>query len=444
MPTTMNEAFEVLDAACALAAEMLDVVHDELLVTYRFMNRPLAHVPVQVRMDVRTCCTDARQLFFSPGFVLQSFENARPLLARAYAHMVLHCLLRHPFPPADADKMRWTCACDVAVEALLQQLGGSAVQVEDDDRDAELARILERAGNQQPTAHALYVQFEHEGLTNEDLARLDLLFGMDAHDLWWRDELSGVDVAEADEAAVEQLREQWEQVARQTEMDLAAEQAGAQDDALSLALSNVDADPMGLDELLRQFAAPSEVIQVNPDEFDYVYYTYGLATYGNIPLIEPLEYCETPHIRDFVVAIDTSGSVDERLVRLFVSRACGMLLAENALDVESRVRIMQCDMRVQDECLLASAHDVEAYLDGLELIGRGGTDLRPVFDRIEELIDDGSISDMSGLVYFTDGMGEVPAHAPTYDTAFVFVDKLGPAPPWATSVLTYSDELMGN
>ena len=201
---------------------------------------------------------------------------------------------------------------------------------------------------------------------------------------------------------------------------------------------------MGLDELLRQFAAPSEVIQVNPDEFDYVYYTYGLATYGNIPLVEPLEYCESPHIRDFVVAIDTSGSVDERLVRLFVSRACGMLLADNALDAESRVRVMQCDMRVQDERLLVSTRDVEAYLDGLELLGRGGTDLRPVFDRIDELIDDGSIADMSGLVYFTDGMGEVPVHAPTYDTAFVFVDKLGPSPSWATSVLTYSDELMGS
>ena len=444
MTTSMSEAFEVLDAASELASDMLDVVHDELIVNYRFMNRPLARMPVRVRMDVRTCCTDARQLSFSPAFVLQSFENARPLLARAYVHMVLHCLLRHPFPPVDIDKMRWTCACDVAVEALLQQLGGSVIRVESEERDAELARILERVGNRQPTAHALYAQFVHEGLSNEDLARLDLLFGMDTHDSWWNDDLPSVDVAEADEAAVEQMREQWEQIARQTEMDLVAEQAGSRDDALSLALSGVEADPMGLDELLRQFAAPSEVIQVNPDEFDYVYYTYGLAMYGNIPLVEPLEYCESPHIRDFVVAIDTSGSVDERLVRLFVSRACGMLLVENALGVESRVRVMQCDMRVQDEQLLASQRDVEAYLEELELLGRGGTDLRPVFDRIDELVDDGSIADMSGLVYFTDGLGEAPAHAPTYDTAFVFVDKLGPAPPWVTSVLTYSDELMGS
>ena len=439
MTRELDKAFDVLDAANALADDMLAVVHDELLVSYRFMNRPLAHVPARTRMSVQTCSTDARELSFSPGFVLQAFENARPLLARTYLHMTLHCLLRHPFPPQGADMLRWSCACDAAICALLAQLDAPVIHVEDPERDLELARLVERVAN--PTAYELYALLDREGTSEDELTRLELLFGMDAHDPWIPRDLPSADASEPDEAAAEQLREQWEKIARQTEMDIAAEQAGAEDQALSLALTGIEADPMGLDELLRQFATPSEVIQASPDEFDYVYYTYGLATYGNIPLVEPLEYCESPHIRDFVVAIDTSGSVDQRTVELFVSRACGILLAENAFDVESRVRIMQCDMRIQDERLLTDARDVESYLDGLELLGRGGTDLRPVFDRIDELVGDGSITDMAGLVYFTDGLGEFPAHAPTYDTAFVFVDKLGPAPSWATSVLAYSDEL---
>ena len=441
MAQMLDNAFEVLDAASGLAEDMLGVVRDELLVTYRFMNRPIARLPIRARADIRTCATDARTLMFSPGFVLNSFANARPLLARAYLHMTLHCLLRHPFPPPDADLLRWSCAADAAVCALLQQLESPAIHVEDAERDLELARLLERVGH--PTALELYALFTHEGVSEEELARLDMLFGMDAHDPWKPHDLPTADTAEPDEADAEQLKELWEKIARQTEMDMAADQAGADDAAATLALAHVEADPMGLDELLRQFTAPSELIQVNPDEFDYVYYTYGLATYGNIPLVEPLEYCESPHIRDFVVAIDTSGSVDAQMVELFVSRACGMLLAENALGQESRVRIMQCDMRIQDEQVLKNPSDVEAYLDRLDLRGRGGTDLRPVFDRIDELMEDGSISDMSGLVYFTDGLGEAPAHAPTYDTAFVFVDKLGPAPAWATSVLAYSDELKG-
>ena len=144
---------------------------------------------------------------------------------------------------------------------------------------------------------------------------------------------------------------------------------------------------------------------------------------------------------DFVVAIDTSGSVDQQLVEQFVAKACGMLLAENALGNESRVRVVQCDNRIQDERVLREPRDVEGYLDAFELKGRGGTDFRPVFDRVDDLMESGEITDMAGLVYFTDGQGDVPEHAPTYDVAFVFVDKMGPAPSWATSVLAYSDEL---
>jgi hypothetical protein len=53
---------------------------------------------------------------------------------------------------------------------------------------------------------------------------------------------------------------------------------------------------------LRRFAVPREVMAVDGDSFDYIFYTYGLSLYGNIPLVEPLEYCESPHVRDFVVA----------------------------------------------------------------------------------------------------------------------------------------------
>ena len=60
-------------------------------------------------------------------------------------------------------------------------------------------------------------------------------------------------------------------------------------------------------EFLRQFAVPGEVMRLSDDEFDYVYYTYGLKLYGRMPLIEPLEYREERRIREFVIVIDTSG-----------------------------------------------------------------------------------------------------------------------------------------
>ena len=62
-----------------------------------------------------------------------------------------------------------------------------------------------------------------------------------------------------------------------------------------------------------------ETMKVNDEEFDYIFYTYGLKLFKNIPLIEPLEYKEEKRIRDFVVAIDTSGSTSGETVQKFLN-----------------------------------------------------------------------------------------------------------------------------
>ena len=64
---------------------------------------------------------------------------------------------------------------------------------------------------------------------------------------------------------------------------------------------------------------------MNDEEFDYVYYTYGLRLYENMPLIEPLEYKEVKRIREFVIAVDTSGSTSGDLVQKFLQKTYNIL-----------------------------------------------------------------------------------------------------------------------
>ena len=47
---------------------------------------------------------------------------------------------------------------------------------------------------------------------------------------------------------------------------------------------------------------------VDPDSFDYNFYSYGLSLYGNMPLIEPQEWKEVQKVEEFVIVIDTSMS----------------------------------------------------------------------------------------------------------------------------------------
>ena len=97
-----------------------------------------------------------------------------------------------------------------------------------------------------------------------------------------------------------------------------------------------------------------------------------------------------------VVAIDTSGSVDDD----HVNRACAEIF-EIAEDVEpERIHVIQCDTRVTD----AMDFDAMDVPDRIEINGRGGTKFRPAFDLVEKL---GINPDV--LIYLTD-MGATDLH----------------------------------
>ena len=68
-----------------------------------------------------------------------------------------------------------------------------------------------------------------------------------------------------------------------------------------------------------------EELQLDLDSFDYIPYLYGLARYGNLPLVEPLEYTETSKVEELVIAIDTSGSCSAGTVQQFLAETCRIL-----------------------------------------------------------------------------------------------------------------------
>lgn len=57
-------------------------------------------------------------------------------------------------------------------------------------------------------------------------------------------------------------------------------------------LKSLNREKYDYTEFLKRFAVLGETMKINDDEFDYVFYTYGLQLYKNMPLIEPLEYKE--------------------------------------------------------------------------------------------------------------------------------------------------------
>ena len=187
-----------------------------------------------------------------------------------------------------------------------------------------------------------------------------------------------------------------------------------------------------------------ETLCVNDEEFDYIFYTYGLKLYGNMPLVEPLEYKEVRRIREFVIAVDTSGSTSGDLVQAFLRKTYNILKSTESYFSHVNVHIIQCDAAIQEHVRISSEEEFDSYISTMSIRGLGGTDFRPVFDLVDSLIEDGEFTDLRGLLYFTDGRGTYPARRPGYETAFVFLDNeynQPEVPPWAIRLVLQDEDI---
>ena len=195
---------------------------------------------------------------------------------------------------------------------------------------------------------------------------------------------------------------------------------------------------------LKKFAVYGETLTVNDEEFDYIYYTYGLKLYGNMPLVEPLEYKEVRRIKEFVIAVDTSASTSGELVQRFLQKTYNILKSSESYFARVNIHIIQCDAAIQEHVKISSEEELDSYIGTMSIKGLGGTDFRPVFSLVDRLAEEGELTDLKGLIYFTDGRGVFPARKPDYETAFVFLDNEyndPEVPPWAIRIVLQNEDV---
>ena len=158
-----------------------------------------------------------------------------------------------------------------------------------------------------------------------------------------------------------------------------------------------------------------------------------------MPLIEPLEYKDVRVVKTFVTVIDTSGSVEEEKLRRFLEKTYQILKSGQKSEDRVNFHLIQYDALVQKDVKITSEKELEQVMEDLTLYGRGGTDFRPAFEYIEELRKNGELTNLNGMLYFTDGMGVYPRKKPEYPVAFIYdsevLDKIPEVPAWAIRYL---------
>ena len=109
-----------------------------------------------------------------------------------------------------------------------------------------------------------------------------------------------------------------------------------------------------------------------------------------------------------------------------------------------RIHIIQCDEKVRSDQVIQSREELEMYMEHFEIRGLGGTDFRPAFAYVDDLLAKKAFGKLRGMIYFTDGYGIFPARKPIYDTAFVFMKEDYQdldVPPWAIKLILDPDEI---
>ena len=157
--------------------------------------------------------------------------------------------------------------------------------------------------------------------------------------------------------------EQWRKLSERVQADLKSFSRGRNNsESLDKNLAESTRDRYDYGELLRRFTVMNEDMQVNDDEFDYIYYTYGLERYGNMPLVEPLEYKDSKKIKEFVIAIDTSASCRGPVVQSFLRKTYSILQGEENFFRKMNVHIIQCDSQVQKDTRITCREDFDHFI----------------------------------------------------------------------------------
>ena len=423
-----------------LGIRILQNCRNELYSYFPYLDGAFAGLRYCPDEKAGTIGTDGEFLYFSPAYLIRTYgENPRTIL-RGYLHILLHCLYLHPFygetipGGGKGDRGLWNLACDMWVEEIIEreQIPGLSA-----GRDPVRERCFWILREQKLSAEKLYYMLAG-GRFPYSSQELCLAFSFDDHRFW---------VKEKREKKGAGTRKKWEELRSLTgqKKQQRKKRAGTQKGS---GVEEMEARPQGkfdYRKFLKRFAVPREEVELDTESFDYIFYSYGMSLYGNMPLLEPQETREVKKIQDFVIAIDTSMSCSGELVRGFLRETYSVLREQESFFRRMQIHVIQCDERIQSDRLITSQEELKEYMENLELAGKGGTDFRPVFAYIREKQRKGELRGLKGLLYFTDGKGIFPERMPPYDAAFLLMQKEYEeieVPCWAMKLYLDEEELL--
>ena len=321
-----------------------------------------------------TMGTDGKTLIYHAPYVESLDDEA---LKTTVAHEVGHCILGHPWRRQHREVDLWNIAADMAINQILKESGFTF-------KNEKLfpPQLLEHASTERLYA---WLQEQTEAYKNECKNQ-----HRGGHEGWGTKHTH-----DAVKMAAE-LHAMWK----------ANVAAAAQ--ALKQSRGTL---PAGLERLVGQLMEPRVdwrtilaqfMVSVAYDDYTYqrvrkAYIVGARAAY------QPRLHSERIRL---AVGVDTSGSISQEMLTNFASEVHAILYGNNG----ASMIIYACDADVNATYEIGPEDPIPDNFPG-----GGGTDFRPVFDKVEEEWDEPP----DALVYFTDSYGAFPDKAPEYPVLWI-------------------------
>ena len=432
----MENKIDLGEKLDSIGRKILAAARNELYLKMRFMDVALSSLIFVLDEGACGMGTDGLYLYYHPQYLGGLYREDRIMVNRIYLHLVLHGIFRHMIRRKGREEERYSLACDIVTESIIDGMRHRCVLR---SRSWLRRETYRRLGKEMKvlTAEKVYGALEKWNLSEAEFARLAGEFRVDDHSYWPADD---------DQKKQSQIENQWQDISEQmeTDMETFSKEASQESGHLIDQVKVENRVRFDYRQFLRKFSVLKEEMAVDEDTFDYVFYSYGLSLYGNMPLIEPQEWKEVQKVEEFAIVIDTSMSCSGELVKKFLEETYGVLSENDSFFRKVNIHIIQCDDQVQTDQKIESEEDLKNYMEHLELKGEGGTDFRPAFAYVENLMKQHAFERLKGLLYFTDGRGTYPSKMPPYETAFVFMKEDYEdvdVPPWAMKLVIEEEDL---
>lgn len=370
-----------------MIAERLSATRLALVLDFPYYGQLALRLNPEITHEVPTAATDGRRIIFNPDFCAPLPD---PQLLWLYAHEVMHLALLHPFRIDGRDPKLFNVAADYVVNELLEK----CITPAQNHFIQPIPGALRNRGYDGLSVEEIYAILQKNQKDNPSQPPPESIGDFQPPPGDESKEGDGNEPSPQGKGGAKALEQEWKNAAANAAQVARQMGQGKLPAELERRLGEIFEPTVPWQDLLRQFFSVA-----SRDDYSW---SRPNRRYAHLGFVLPS--LRSKHLGNIVVAVDTSGSIDEEMLKHFLGEFQGILDSTHP-----QTHLIDCDSQVHS-CREVFPGDIIA---DIPLKGGGGTRFQPVFDHVANHNLDPTV-----LLYFTDMEGSFP-DPPPYETLWI-------------------------